>query len=198
MTKPIRVWLAPIEDPNTGLTLWESGAIILYLIEQYDTEKRLTYDTLIERNQLVQWLMFQMSGQGPYYGQATWFHVLHPEKVPSVIQRYVDESRRVCGVLEGCLQGKNWLVGEKITFADLAFVSWNDRLDVVLMVGAEIKFSGFPNVQAWHERMVSRPSWNKAMEIRAKLMDEQGLTWNGMPKGVSNMEEYLKRIEEGS
>lgn len=98
-------------------------------------------------------------------------------------------------MLERCLQGKNWLVGDKITFADLAFVSWNDRLDVVLMVGAEIKFSGFPNLQAWHERMVARPSWNTAMEIRAKLMDEQGLTWNGMPKGVSDVEEYMKRIE---
>ena len=59
-------------DPNTGLTLWESGAILLYLSEQYDTEKKLTYETLVEKNQLNQWLMFQISGQGPYYGQASW------------------------------------------------------------------------------------------------------------------------------
>ncbi|KAI4213977.1 MAG: hypothetical protein LQ351_003381 [Letrouitia transgressa] len=183
-----------IEDPNTGLTLWESGAIILYLVEQYDTEKKLTYDTLVEKNQLTQWLMFQMSGQGPYYGQASWFHVLHSEKVPSAINRYVDEARRVCGVLERCLQGKDWLVGDKISFADLAFVPWNDRLEVVLMVEDGRKFDGFPNVKAWHERMASRPSWKKAMEIRAQLMDEQGLMWNGMPKGVSNMEEYLEKI----
>ncbi|KAL8751472.1 MAG: hypothetical protein Q9184_006060 [Pyrenodesmia sp. 2 TL-2023] len=91
---------------------------------------------------------------------------------------------------------KDWLVGDKMTFADLAFVPWNDRLDVVLMVGHEMKFDGFPNVKAWHERMVSRPSWKKAMEIRAKLMDEQGLMSNGMPKGVSNMDEYMKRIQE--
>ncbi|KAI4175067.1 MAG: hypothetical protein LQ346_008130 [Caloplaca aetnensis] len=187
-----------IEDPNTGLTLWESGAIILYLIEQYDTKKTLTYDTLVERNQLNQWLLFQTSGQGPYYGQASWFHVLHPEKVISVINRYVEESRRICGVLEGCLHGKNWLVGDKMTFADLAFVPWNDRLDVVLMVAEEKKFDGFPNVKAWHERMVSRPSWRKAMETRARLMDEQGLMWNGMPKGVSNMDEYMKKIGQDS
>ncbi|KAI4189164.1 MAG: hypothetical protein L6R41_001663 [Letrouitia leprolyta] len=186
-----------IEDPNTGLTLWETGAIILYLIDQYDTEKTLTYDMIPEKFQLIQWLMYQVSGQGPYYGQASWFHVLHTEKLPSAINRYVDESRRVCGVLERCLQGKNWLVGDKMTFADLVFVPWNDRLDVVLMVEDRMKFDGFPAVKAWHERMITRPSWKKAMGLRAKLMDDQGLMWNGMPKGVSNMEEYMERLGEG-
>ena len=99
-------------------------------------------------------------------------------------------------MLETCLQGKDWLVGDKITLADLVFIPWNDRLDVVLMVGQEQKFDGFPKVKAWHERMASRPSWRRAMEIRAKLMDEQGLMWNGMPKGVSDMEEYLKKMEQ--
>ena len=99
-------------------------------------------------------------------------------------------------MLERCLQDKNWLVGDKITFADLAFVPWNDRLDVVLMVEDDKKFDGFPKVKAWHERMASRPSWKKAMEIRAQLMDEQGLMWNGMPKGVTNMEEYMEKMKQ--
>ena len=55
-----------IEDPNTGITLWESGAIIEYLIEKYDTSKSLTYDTEPEKYHLKQWLYFQTSGQGPY------------------------------------------------------------------------------------------------------------------------------------
>ncbi|KAL9023709.1 MAG: hypothetical protein Q9180_008133, partial [Flavoplaca navasiana] len=58
-----------IIDPNTDLTLWESGAIILYLIEQYDTQKKLSFGSLHGKNLLNQWLMFQMSGQGPYFGQ---------------------------------------------------------------------------------------------------------------------------------
>lgn len=62
-----------IEDPNTDLTLWESGAIYQYLIEQYDTDKRLSYTTVKEKNLCNQWLHFQMSGQGPYYGQCGWF-----------------------------------------------------------------------------------------------------------------------------
>jgi len=61
-----------IEDPNTNLTLWESGAINTYLVEQYDTDKRLTYTTLNEKHLVNQWLHFQMSGQGPYYGQMGW------------------------------------------------------------------------------------------------------------------------------
>lgn len=117
------------------------------------------------------------------------------EKIPSVINRYVDEARRVCGVLEGYMQGRDCLVGDKIKFADLAFVPWNERLDVVLMIKNEKKFDGFPKVKAWHESMASRPSWKKAMEIRAKLMDEQDLMWNGMPKGISNMGEYMEKIE---
>jgi glutathione S-transferase len=54
-----------IEDPNTGLVLWESGAIVLYLVEQYDKEKKLTYTDLVQRNHLNQYLIFQVSGQGP-------------------------------------------------------------------------------------------------------------------------------------
>ena len=61
-----------IEDPNNGLVLWESGAIIQYLIEQYDPEKKISYATLPEKYHLNQWLMFQMSGHGPYLGQCAW------------------------------------------------------------------------------------------------------------------------------
>lgn len=121
--------------------------------------------------------------------------MLHSEKLPSVISRYVEEAKRVCGVLEQNLTDKNWLVGDKITIADLSFVPWNDRLDVVLMCPEEFKFNGFPHVKAWHESMIARPSWKKAMEIRVKLMNEQGLMWNGMPKDVSNMEEYQAKIK---
>jgi glutathione S-transferase len=183
-----------IEDPNTGLVLWESGAIILYLIDQYDTEKKLTYTDLIRRNHLNQYLMFQMSGQGPYFGQSGWFSVLHHEKLPSAIERYQNEVRRILGVLEGLLEGKEWLVGDKITYADLAFLPYNDRVEWFLGVAAEKRFDGIPNVKAWHERMTSRPSWQKCMETRDMLMDEQGLMPNGMPKNMSNIKEYQNVI----
>ncbi|KAF1963845.1 glutathione S-transferase [Byssothecium circinans] len=179
-----------IEDPNTGLTLWETGAIIQYIIEQYDTKNVLSYNTLKEKHLCNQWLAFQISGQGPYFGQAAWFNVLHPEKLPSAIQRYNDELKRTLSVLNGALEGKQWLVGDKMTFADLAFTVWNDRIDSLILCVPDKKFDGFPNVQAWHERMTARPAWNKIMDKRVQLMDEQGLQPNGMPKGIESFEEF--------
>jgi glutathione S-transferase len=124
---------------------------------------------------------------------------LHPEKIPSAIERYTNEIKRVLGVLDGVLSAKpdsaQWLVGDRFTYADLAFVPWNDRLDATLGVPDEQKFAGFPHVQAWHESMVQRPSWKKAMQHRALFMDEQGLDWNGMPKGTKNFQEYEASIE---
>ncbi|GKZ25552.1 glutathione S-transferase, nitrogen catabolite repression regulator [Aspergillus brasiliensis] len=188
-----------IVDPNTNLTLWESGAIIQYLEELYDTDKKLTYDSMNERHLLNQFLHFQMSGQGPYFGQCGWFNVLHIEKLPSAIDRYVKEVHRVLGVLNTVLEGKQWLVGDKCTFADLAFLPWNTRLGMALLTpSGEDPLAPYPNVQAWQRRMESRPSWQKAMEIRSKLMDEQGLQPNGMPKGIQTVEEYQEYIAKAS
>ncbi|KAK0756287.1 hypothetical protein N5P37_011202 [Trichoderma harzianum] len=187
-----------IEDPNTRITLWESGAIYQYLIEQYDTSNRLSYDTLSEKHKCNQWLHFQMSGQGPYYGQCGWFQHLHSEKIPSAIERYKSEIRRVLSVIEGVLADKpataQWLVGDKMTFADMAFVPWNCRLSEVLMQPWDEIWDGIPHVRAWHERMAVLPSWKRSMEKRDQLMDEQGLQWNGFPKGIVSFQEYEKVI----
>ncbi|PYH42539.1 glutathione transferase [Aspergillus saccharolyticus JOP 1030-1] len=177
-----------IVDPNPNLTLWESGAIIQYLIEVYDPEKKLTYTTLHERHLLNQYLHFQMSGQGPYFGQAAWFNVFHPEKLPTVIDRYANEVRRVLRVLNTVLKGKTWLVGDKPTVADLAFVPWNGLVNFLLP--GEDYWTPYPHVEAWQRRMEERASWKKCLALRAPLMDEQGLQPNGMPKGLSNAKEY--------
>jgi glutathione S-transferase len=108
----------------------------------------------------------------------------------------VDEVKRILGVLDGALEGKQWLVGDKMTFADLSFTVWNERLDALLGCAPEKKFEGFPNVHAWHERMTSRPAWTKVMDIRAQKMDEQGLQPNGLPKGIDSFEQYKAHIEE--
>jgi glutathione S-transferase len=144
------------------------------------------------------------------------FNVLHAERVQSAIDRYNAEVLRILGVLEGVLEGRQWLVGDKMTYADLAFVTWNDRIDATTNFAFK-KWDGFPNVGAWyvlplrcgergsgivadylrrHERMTSRQSWKTAMEKRAVLMDEQGLQWNGMPKGINSMAEYQEHIKK--
>ncbi|CAM1511584.1 Fc.00g090970.m01.CDS01 [Cosmosporella sp. VM-42] len=157
--------LPAIVDPNTDLTLWESGAIIEYLIEQYDKESKLTFTTFPEKYLLKQYLHFQMSGQGPYFGQAVWFHVFHPEDVPSAKERYIDQVIRVVQVLDKILEGKTYLVGEKCTYADISFIPWNS-LVTDGFGGIYEKFeveTKYPNFVAWHKRLNERPAVKKGL-----------------------------------
>jgi glutathione S-transferase len=116
---------------------------------------------------------------GPLLGQCGWFTHLHPEKLPSALARYAGEIRRVLGVFEGVLAAKpadaQWLVGDRMTYADMAFVPYNARLSEILERPWDDVWAGVPHVRAWHERMVALPSWERSMATRARLMDEQGL-----------------------
>lgn len=121
------LWYVPfsplrILSPLTSPTIRESNAIIQYLADKYDPEHQLSVADENEKYTLTQWLYFQSSGQGPYYGQAFWFANAHPEKIPSAMERYRKEARRVLGVLESVLSKQEWLVGGKLTVADISFV----------------------------------------------------------------------------
>ncbi|KAF9815446.1 hypothetical protein IEO21_04617 [Rhodonia placenta] len=78
---------ALIDHHNNDFVVWESNAIVLYLTEKYDTAHRISASTFEDKTLELQWLFFQASGQGPYFGQARWFADLHPERVPSAIER---------------------------------------------------------------------------------------------------------------
>lgn len=157
-----------IHDPNTGITLWESGAIVTYLIDQYDKEKKLTYQTLNEKYQLLQWQHFQSSGHGPYLGQAAWFLMLHHEQVNSANERYIKETQRVVKVLDNWLKGKEWLVGDKITYVDLSFVAWNAAIGWFMGGRPKEEWDpekDFPEFWRWQMAMMSRPSVQKATKL---------------------------------
>lgn len=100
----------------------ESDAILLYLVDRYDPEHKISVSDEHEKYTQLQWLFFQSSGQGPYYGQLGWFAFFHEEKIPSAIERYKNEVKRVIGVLDGVLSKQPWLVGGKPTIADLSFI----------------------------------------------------------------------------
>lgn len=153
------------------MTLWESGAIIEYLIATYDTSHTLSFDTSPEKFQTVQFLHYQMSGQGPYFGQAAWFQYYHAEKVPSAVERYQNEIRRVLGVLDGILAGgKEYLVGGKCTYADLAFLPWSANIQGLLGVDTkQIEEVDFPNYGRWMKRLSERPAVKKAFAEKARL-----------------------------
>lgn len=145
--------LPAIQDPNVGITLWESGAIIEYLVETYDKEHKISFDSVPEKYLAKQWLFFQVSGQAPYYGQAGWFKRHHPEKVQSAIDRYVNEILRVNGVMDKVLSTQDWLVGDKCSYADLSFFAWQRWVPEI--VGEDL-YDKFPHVGAWFRRMEER------------------------------------------
>ena len=156
-----------IEDPNTGITLWESAAIIQYLIENYDKEGKISYSKAPEKHYQMQWLAFQVSGQGPYFGQAAWFAHFHPEKLPSAQERYIKEIDRVCGVLDTWLQKHEYLVGDKCTFADLSFITWA-QIVPGLTAGQDVT-SKHKAYTAWYEKITSRPAVKKVLEDKASV-----------------------------
>ncbi len=161
-----------IYDPNTDLTLWESGAIIEYLISKYDHDRKLSYAP--DSNEAYiskQWLYFQVSGQGPYYGQAVWFKRYHHEHVQSALDRYLGEMKRVTSVLESHLKKQRekfgsepWLAGDRITYADIAFIPY--QVFVPAILSEELKsydLDQFKEVSGWVARMKERPAVAKVL-----------------------------------
>ncbi|OHE98830.1 URE2 protein [Colletotrichum orchidophilum] len=163
--------LPAIKDPNTGVILWESGAIVEYLVETYDNEGVLSLVSLEDRFHLKQWLHFQMSGQGPYFGQLGWFKLFHPEDVPSAKERYEEQTVRVLSVLDRALKGRKFLVGDKATYADIAFMPWDYLARVLLGEGWNDKWevdSKYPDYVAWAERIRARPVVKNTLEVMGK------------------------------
>jgi len=154
------------------LTIPQSGAILQYLIDTYDTSAKLHYTTSPEKYQTLQWLHFQMSGQGPYFGQKSWFSNYHAEKVPSAEERYANEIRRVVGVIDAHLKktGTEYLVGNKCTYADLAWVVW-DALLGWLVPGLDVQ-KEFPVFAKWNQRLMERPAVKRVFEAKAKKTTE--------------------------
>jgi len=149
-----------VDRNNNNFPVWESNAIMLYLMNRYDPENKSGFmgKTMEEQAQINQWLFFQASGQGPYYGQAHWFIYLHPEEVPSAIARYQDEILRVMGVLEGHLTDREWMVGDNLTIADFALLPYNMFYAPRLVPEGVNLEERFPAVAAWQKRVAARPS----------------------------------------
>ncbi len=137
-------------------TLFESGAILLYLAKQ--TGKFFPRD---ERRQFeaLQWLMFQMGGVGPMFGQAHHFLRAAPEPVPYATERYTKESRRLYGVLDGHLRDHEYLADE-YTVADMATFPWVARHE-----WHKVDLADFPSVKRWFDAIAARPAVVRGMKV---------------------------------
>lgn len=149
------------------LPLFESGAILVYLAEKagrfLPADPAARYETL-------QWVFFQMASIGPMFGQVGFFHKFagreYEDKRPR--DRYVAESRRLLGVLEGRLDGRDWIMGEDYTIADIASLGWVRNLIGFYEAGDLVGFADFPRVAAWLERGLARPAVQRGLNIPAR------------------------------
>lgn len=154
--------LDPDGPGGKPLALFESGAILLYLAEK--TATFLPVDAA-QRYETIQWLMFQMGGVGPMFGQFGFFHRFagkeYEDKRP--LTRYLNETRRLLGVLEQRLSGRDWIMGKQYTIADIAIFPWVRILSGYYEAAELIGTDAYPNVQAALARFVVRPAVIKGL-----------------------------------
>ncbi|MCY1281663.1 Disulfide-bond oxidoreductase YfcG [compost metagenome] len=157
-----------ILDPNgpngEPLALFESGAILIYLADK--TGQLLPKDAAA-RYETLQWLMFQMGGIGPMFGQVGFFHRFagkdYADKRPR--DRYVEEARRLLGVLDQRLQGRDWIMGDAYSIADIATFPWVRNLVGFYEAGELVQFERFANVRRVLDAFLARPAVQRGLGI---------------------------------
>jgi GSH-dependent disulfide-bond oxidoreductase len=148
-------------DGGAPISLFESGAILLYLAEK--TGQFIAKD-LRGRQETLQWLFWQMGGLGPMAGQNHHFSQFAPEKIPYAIKRYVDETARLYGVLDRRLADRAFVAGEDYSIADMAIYPW-----IVSHKWQSQRLEDFPHVQRWFNSIKERPATVRAYELVQKV-----------------------------
>ena len=157
-----------IIDPNgpggKPLALFESGAILIYLADKCG---RFLAPSSAARYETLQWLMFQMAGMGPMFGQVGFFHKFagkdYEDKRPR--DRYVAEAKRLLEVLDGRLAGRRWIMGDDYTIADIATFGWVRNLIGFYGAGELVGFAEYANVGRVLETFLARPAVIRGLEI---------------------------------
>ena len=144
-----------IIDRDTDITIFESGAILIYLAEK--TGKLLPTEPK-KRAQVIEWLMFQMSNIGPMFGQLGHFRNSAPEEIPYAIARYEKETQRLLGVVERQLENNEFITGD-YSIADIATFPW------ILISPYLVSIDEYTNIQRWIETMRSRKAVQTGMAI---------------------------------
>jgi len=153
--------------PDGPLPLWESGAILLYLADK--TGRLLPADPA-GRWHSLQWLFFQTAFVGPMFGQVGYFHRFAGKQIEDKrpLERYVAEAKRLLSVLDGQLDGREWIVGPDYTIADIATLGWVRNLITFYEARDLVEFDTFPNVVDWLERGLARPAVRRGLKIPSR------------------------------
>ncbi|MBP7242085.1 glutathione S-transferase N-terminal domain-containing protein [Amaricoccus sp.] len=159
-----------IIDPNgpdgRPLGLFESGAILIYLADKTG----MFLPSGGARYETIQWLMFQIGGVGPMFGQIGYFNKFAGREIEDrrPLTRYVNEAKRLLGVLDARLDGRDWMMGE-YTIADMALWPWVRGLEGYEALDL-VEFERFANVKAWLARALARPASQAALNIPDKTL----------------------------
>lgn len=159
-----------ILDPNgpggQPLALFESGAILIYLAEK--SGKFLSSDPVV-RLHTVQWLMWQMGGLGPMFGQLGFFHKFAGKEIDDKrpFERYRAESARLLTVLDGQLEGRDWIVGD-YSIADMAIGPWVRTLVGFYEARDLVGWDSLTNVPSWFDRFMARPAVQRGVTVPAQ------------------------------
>ncbi|HZR72163.1 glutathione S-transferase family protein [Bradyrhizobium sp.] len=157
-----------IIDPNgpggKPLGLFESGAILQYLAEK--TGKLLPADAA-RRWQTIQWVHFQMGGIGPMFGQVGFFNKFAGKEIADKrpLERYVNESKRLLGVMESRLAGRQWIMDDEFTIADISMLGWVRNLIGFYEARDLVAYDEFAHVPAWLDRCLARPAVERGLNI---------------------------------
>ena len=149
-------------------TLFESGAILIYLAEK--TGKLIPADPAT-RYTCLQWLMFQMGGVGPMFGQYNHFAAYAPEKIPYAIERYTSEVKRLHRVLDQRLGESEFLAGPDYSIADIATFPW-----VRNPARRDIDLADYPHVRRWHDAIAARPPVMRGVEVLSENQRRGAMT----------------------
>ncbi|SDH92516.1 GST-like protein [Pseudomonas delhiensis] len=156
--------LDPDGPGGQPLALFESGAILIYLADK--TGQLLPRDPA-RRYEAIQWLMFQMGGIGPMFGQLGFFNKFAGREIEDKrpLNRYVEESRRLLGVLDQRLEGRDWVMGQEYGIADIAIFPWVRNLVGFYEAGDLVQFERFGNVKRVLEAFLARPAVQRGLGI---------------------------------
>jgi glutathione S-transferase len=151
---------AIVDHSNDDFKVIESGAILHYLVQRYDTEHKLWPRDFNLQSEVLQWVFFQVGGVGPMQGQAAHFGIYAPERIQYGIDRYLNETKRLFSVLEAKLEGHDFIAADQLSIADLALFPW-----IALAYRLAIDLLEYPNLSAWVHRLDQIPEVQKGLDV---------------------------------
>ncbi|WP_332769450.1 glutathione S-transferase N-terminal domain-containing protein [Phenylobacterium sp.] len=160
-----------IIDPDgpggAPLALFESGAILLYLAEKTG---KLLPGPAARRYETIQWVFFQMAAVGPMFGQVGYFNKFAGKEIADKrpLQRYVDESKRLLGVLQTRLAGRRWIMDDDYSIADISLIGWVRNLIGFYEAGDLVGYDALEHVPVWLERALARPAVQRGLQIPSR------------------------------